>query len=275
MTVAEALREAARLLGPVCDTARLDAELLMAEALGISRSDMLLHCAAREAPGLFSGLVERRLRHEPLAYIVGRQEFYGRDFAVGPAVLIPRADSETIVRAALDACPEPRCVLDCGTGSGALLVTLLAEYPAATGIGVDSSAKALEIARANAARHIGNERAAMVLADWHRRGWAGGLGRFDLVIANPPYVETAAPLEPSVREWEPHAALFAGEEGLDQYRALIPQLPQLLETGGIAVLEIGSTQAQAVGAIARAACFNTSIINDLGDRPRAMVLRGS
>ena len=126
-TVAEALRDGAERLAPVSDTARLDAELLMAEALGVSRSELLLRHMQDEAPAEFEALVARRERREPVAYILGRKEFYGREFVVAPGVLIPRMDSESTVAAALEACPKPRRVLDCGVGSGALLFTILAE----------------------------------------------------------------------------------------------------------------------------------------------------
>lgn len=272
MTVSEALRDAARRLEPVSGTARLDAELLMAEAFGVPRSDVLLRHMGDAAPAGFAALVERRARHEPVAYIIGRQEFYGREFLVEPAVLIPRADSETVVAAALEACPAPRHVLDCGVGSGALLLTVLAERPEAKGIGIDRSGEALAIAARNASRHA-PDTAQLLRRDWHEPGWASDLGIFDLILANPPYVETDAELDPDVREWEPGGALFAGADGLDDYRVLIPQLPALLEEGGVAVLEIGAAQAGAVSAIAAQAGFDSSLCKDLAGRPRALVLR--
>ncbi|AKH43639.1 release factor glutamine methyltransferase [Altererythrobacter atlanticus] len=271
MIVADALRDAAQRLQPVSDTARLDAELLMAHALGASRSDMLLRHMRDPAPEGFGALTDRRARHEPVAYILGHQEFYGRNFEVGPAVLIPRADSETIVEAALEACPAPRRVLDCGVGSGALLVTVLVERPDAEGVGIDRSEDALEIARRNAAAH--ECRAQMIRRDWHEPGWTADLGRFDLILANPPYVEDDAPLDPNVRDWEPAGALFAGADGLADYRVLIPQLPALLAPGGVAVLEIGATQAEAVAAIGAGAGFETILRADLAGRPRAVIMR--
>jgi release factor glutamine methyltransferase len=225
VTVAEALRQAARRLEAVSDTARLDAELLMAEALGVSRSELLLRHTGDGEPEVFQALVMRRLAHEPVAQILGRKEFYGREFRVGRAVLTPRADSETTVAAALEACPDARRVLDCGTGSGALLLTLLAEWPQATGIGVDRSDSALSVAADNAIRLGLADRAEMRLEDWREPGWSAGLGRFDCVIANPPYVEAGAELAPSVSDFEPAEALYAGHEGLDDYRLLVPQLP--------------------------------------------------
>ena len=270
MTVADALREAARQLAARSDTARLDAELLMAHALGVSRSDMLLRHMQEPEPASFAALVERRAGHEPVAYIVGRKEFYGREFVVGPGVLIPRMDSETTVAAALEACPAPRRVLDCGVGSGALLLTVLAEAGGG-GVGIDRSPEALAIAARNARSHT---RGVMLLRrDWHEPGWTRGLGRFDLILANPPYVEDDAPMAPDVRHWEPEGALFAGPEGLDDYRVLIPQLPELLTESGVTVLEIGATQAEQVTEIAAQSGFACELHRDLADRPRALVLR--
>jgi release factor glutamine methyltransferase len=272
-TVAKALREAARQLETVSDTARLDAELLMAEALGVSRSELLLRHVGDPEPDVFADLVMRRLAHEPVAQILGRKEFYGREFWVCRDVLTPRADSETTVAAALEACPPDARILDCGTGSGALLLTLLAELPGARGIGIDRSQAALAVAADNAARLGLGDRAELRLADWHKPGWSAGLGRFDCVIANPPYVEIGAKLDPSVREFEPAGALFAGPDGLDDYLVLVPQLPVLLEPRGVAVLEIGASQADAVADIAAKAGFASELRRDLGARARALVLR--
>jgi release factor glutamine methyltransferase len=272
-SVAEALREAAGRLAATSDSARLDAELLMAEALGISRSELLLRHMQDEAPAAFEALVARREQREPVAYILGRKEFYGREFVVAPGVLIPRMDSEATVAAALEACPKPRRVLDCGVGSGALLFTVLAETGGGEGVGIDRSEEALAIAVLNASRHAIGPRGPLLRRDWSQPGWADDLGRFDLVLANPPYVEDDAPIEPDVRRWEPEGALFAGPEGLDDYRILVPQLPALLAEGGIAVLEIGASQAEAVSAIAADAGFSSVLRRDLGGRPRALVLR--
>ena len=271
-TVAEALREAARRLEAVSDTARLDAELLMAAALRTSRSEMLLRHTSDPAPDGFAALVERRLTHEPIAYILGRQEFYGREFLVTPDVLIPRADSETTLVAALRARPGAQRALDCGVGSGALLLSYLAEAPGTEGTGIDRSPEALAVAADNAERFGLAARCDLRIADWAEDGWSEGLGRFDLILANPPYVEDDADLAPSVRDHEPAGALFAGPEGLDDYRLLIPCLPALLAPQGVAVLEIGASQADSVGAIARAAGFAPVLHHDLAGRPRALAL---
>jgi release factor glutamine methyltransferase len=273
VTVAEAIRAAALRLAATSDTARLDAEVLMAHLLGASRSDLLLRRMTDPCPHGYAALVERRVEHEPVAYITGTQDFYGLPFVVSPAVLIPRGDSEVLVEAALALRPEPRRILDCGTGSGALLLAVLAQLPAAMGIGIDRSAEALAVASANAASLGLTGRAEMRLADWAVPGWADGPGRFDLILANPPYVEDAAHLDPSVRDHEPAGALFAGPDGLDAYRALIPQLPGLLAPGGTALVEIGASQAQAVGAIAARSGLDAKVHRDLAGRDRVLELK--
>ena len=274
-TVAQAIRDAAARLADTGDTARLDAELLMAHVVKVSRSELLLLHMNRDArPHLasFDRFVERRARHEPLAYLLGSQEFFGLELAVTPDVLIPRGDSETIVRAALEAAPRARRVIDLGTGSGALLLAFLSERSVAEGVGVDASAGALGVAAHNASALGMGGRAQFIKRDWTQRGWADGLGQFDLVLCNPPYVEDDAALDPDVRDYEPAAALFAGPEGLDDYRVIIPQLGKLLLPGGVAVLEIGHLQAESVGDIARESGFSVELKRDLAGRSRALVL---
>lgn len=273
-TVNDAIRAAAVRLEATSDTARLDAELLAAHLLGVTRSEMLLRHMRDPAPPGLAALVARRLEHEPVAYITGRQEFYGLPFIVSPAVLIPRGDSEVLVEAALAARPDARRVLDCGTGSGALLLAVLAYLREAGGVGIDCSEGALAIARRNAEALGLAPQAEWRLADWHAPGWADRLGGpFDLILANPPYVEADAALDPSVRDHEPAGALFAGPEGLDDYRVLVPQLPGLLAPGGVALVEIGHLQAEAVGAIAAAAGLEWSLHRDLAGRARALELK--
>jgi release factor glutamine methyltransferase len=271
LNVAQAIRQAAESLAATSETARLDAELLMAYALGLARSQMLVRRMADAAPEGFALLVERRAAHEPVAYITGVQEFYGRSFQVTPDVLIPRGDSEVLVERALAARPDARRVLDCGVGSGALLLTCLLELPVASGVGIDSSQAALCVARANAAALGLGVRAMLVRADWTQPGWSDELGGpFDLVLANPPYVELNAALAPDVRDHEPHEALFSGPDGLDDYRVLIPQMPALLASEGTAFVEIGATQGEAVMALADAAGLAPSLHHDLGGRPRVV-----
>lgn len=272
MTVTQALRRAARELETVSDTARLDAELLMAQALGVSRSELLLRHHAANVPARFEEFLARRLRCEPIAYILGRQQFRGLEFRVTPDVLIPRSDSECVVDAALSACAGPARVLDCGTGSGALLLSFLAERTEALGVGIDVSPAALAVAESNAAELGLAGRVRMLRRDWTQPVWRDGLGRFDLVLANPPYVESTAELDKSVRLFEPETALFAGPEGLDAYRCLVPQLPEIMQENGFAVVEIGAGQADSVGAIAAEAGFRSRLVRDLAGRPRALLL---
>lgn len=269
-TVAEAIRAAAERLAPGSDTARLDAEVLMAHALGATRSELLLRHLRDAAPEGFGSLVERRAGHEPVAYIVGHQEFHGLPFRVSPAVLIPRGDSETLVEAALAARPGAARVLDCGTGSGALLLAVLASLPAARGVGVDRSGPSLAVAAGNAAALGLGHRSAFLQRDWTRPDWRAGLGLFDLVLANPPYVETGAALAPSVAAHEPAGALFAGADGLADYRLLVPVLPALLAPGGTALVEIGATQAEAVMALGAGVGLAGRVHRDLAGRDRVI-----
>lgn len=255
-------------LASVSDTPRLDAELLMAHALGCSREAMLLSRMDQPAPPAFDALLARRLAHEPVAYITGTRAFWTIDLAVGPGVLIPRADSETLIEAAVTHFEGrvPATILDLGTGPGTLLLAALAEWPEARGLGVDASEAALDYAQANGER-IAPGRAAFRLCDW-----GAGIGaRFDLVLCNPPYVEADAVLDRQVADHEPRSALFAGADGLDDYRRIAPQLPGLVAPGGTAIVEIGHTQRDAVTALLEAEGATVACRRDLGGRPRALI----
>ena len=259
------LIRAARLLASVSSTPRLDAELLLAHAMGITREALLLG-PERAVPPSFDGLLERRLAHEPVAFITGERAFWTLDLHVTPDVLIPRPDSETLIEAALAhfAGRAPTSILDLGAGSGALLLAAMSEWPQAWGLGVDRSAAELAVARGNAER-LGLP-ARFVLGDW-----AAALdGRFDLILCNPPYVETGADLPPEVRGHEPHGALFAGEDGLDDYRRLAPQVARLLAPEGFAAVEIGAVQGEAAGALFRAAGLAVSVRQDLAAHDRCL-----
>lgn len=271
MNVAQSLRAAAERLSATSDTARLDAELLMAHALGCTRTDLLLRHMQAETPAVFAALVERRLAHEPVAYITGSAEFYGLELTVGPAVLIPRGDTETLIEAAREAFTQrqpPRRILDLGAGSGALLLAALSLWPDAEGVAIERSPEALAVARANGQRHAPAAR--FLSGDWTQANWASDLGQFDLVLSNPPYVEDAADLAPQVRAHEPAQALFSGPDGLDDYRILIPQVPSLLTENGIGIVEIGWTQGQAVSALANASGMSAKLHKDLALRERAV-----
>jgi release factor glutamine methyltransferase len=276
MTIADALRKAAQALEAVSETPRLDAELLMADALGIDRGAMLLMRMRDAEPDGFAERLARRRRHEPVAYIIGRQDFWTLSLTVSPAVLIPRSDSETLIEAALEMFRDgaPERILDLGTGSGALLLAALSEFPAAIGTGLEASEQALEIARTNAGATGLGARAHMLHGDWRQQGWTSALpAPFDLILANPPYIERDAELAPQVHGHEPHSALFAGDEGLDDYRVLIPELNELLAAQGVAIFEIGSRQRAAVSALAEAHGFDVQCRQDLAGHDRALILR--
>lgn len=269
--VRAALREAARRLEGVSDSPRLDAELLMAHALGIERPDLLLDPSRYGVPAGFAALIERRAAHEPVAYIVGYRDFWTIRVAVGPGVLIPRPDSETLIEAALahvDDREAPLHILDLGTGPGTLMLALLSELPEAAGLGVDVSAEALAFARRNADELQMQDRAIFREGDW-----ANGLdGQFDLILCNPPYIADSEALMPDVVDHEPAGALFAGADGLDDYRRIIPDLPRLIAPDGVAILEIGHRQRISVSDLAEAAGFTVACRQDLGGRDRALLL---
>ncbi|MFV0623897.1 peptide chain release factor N(5)-glutamine methyltransferase [Sphingomonas sp. ac-8] len=265
----EAVREAAQRIAGVSDTPRLDAELLMAHAMGVERTTLLLARLDDPVPPGFAALVEARLSHTPVAYLTGRRAFWTIELEVGPGALVPRADSETLIEAAVAhfVGRAPATVLDLGTGPGTLLLAALDEWPQARGVGVDRSVQALGYARRNAERLDMARRAQFALGDW-----ATALdGRFDLVLANPPYIGTDEALPQEVVGHEPAGALFAGGGGLDAYRLLAPQIARLIAPGGVAVVEIGWTQADAVSALLANQGLLTSVKQDLAGRPRAVV----
>ena len=271
MKVRDALARATQRLAATSETPRLEAELLMAEALGIERETLLLSGLNGEAPDGFEALLRRREAGEPIAYITGRRAFWTIELAVAPGVLIPRPDSETLIEAAVEhfGARTPASVLDLGTGSGALLLAALDQWPEARGLGVDRSEQALSIAAANA-----EQLGLAGRADFCRGDWGESIDRtFDLVLCNPPYVEAAAALPRDVADWEPHSALFAGSDGLDDYRRLAPQTRRLLNPGGVACFEIGAGQASAVTALFQAQDLSVSTRNDLSGTPRCIVLR--
>jgi release factor glutamine methyltransferase len=225
-------------------------ELTAAELLG--RPERTLSVAEAER---LEAYVDRRGKREPVSRILGARDFYGRSFAISPATLDPRPDSETLIEAVLDLArsehrgSEPLRLIDIGTGSGCLLLTLLCELPLATGVGTDISEAALEVARANAYRLGVADRAAWLAAD----ALEGVAGRFDILVANPPYIRSAdiAELEPEVRGFDPVAALDGGRDGLDLYRRIATGIPTVVSDGWV-VLEVGHDQADAVsGLLAR------------------------
>ena len=242
----------------------------MAHALGVERGDMLLRHLGDPAPQGFGTLLARREAGEPVAYITGRRAFWTIELEVGPGVLIPRPDSETLLEAAVAhfAGKAPGRILDLGTGPGTLLLAALAQWPDARGLGVDASAAALDYATRNAERLGLATRAEFRLGDWAE----GVAGPFDLILCNPPYVEAGATLPRDVAEWEPHEALFAGPDGLDDYRRLAPQVRRLLGAGGIACIELGARQAAGVAPLFAVEGLRTALHNDLAGHARCLAL---
>lgn len=250
-------------------TPRLDAELLLAHALGIARDRLLLTLADHSVPPAFADLVERRAAHEPVAYITGTRAFWTIDLHVAPGVLIPRADSETLIESAVAhfaGTAGPRRVLDLGTGSGALLLAALDEWPEATGVGIDASDAALRIALGNAAR-IAPGRATIA-----RGGWDGTGERFDLILCNPPYVASGETLSDEVVRHEPASALFAGADGLDDYRAIAPLLRGQMTASGVACVEIGHDQAERAANLFLQRGLHVALRRDLAGRDRCLVV---
>ena len=269
--VIRALDDATRQLSETSDTPRLDAELLMAEALHIDRDRLLLSPPDKKVPQRFSKMVERRKKGEPVAYITGRRAFWNIDLHVGPGVLVPRPDSEVLIASAIEHFEGrggPQRILDLGTGPGTLLLAALDVWPGATGIGIDVSRRALSYASANARRLGFEQRLKFKIGDWAEGVTEG----FDLILCNPPYVAEGAELGPGVREFEPDEALFAGETGLDAYRALAPQLPKLLNPRGLAAVEIGQDQGKAVTDLLARDGLEARVARDFGDRARAVLL---
>lgn len=279
-TVGAVLAAATRRLqqADVAETPRLDAILLLEQASGIAANRLRLDPAvplAADVVAAFEALLQRRLAHEPVSKIVGLREFWSLSFRTGRDVLDPRPDSETLVAAVLDATADraaPLRLVDFGTGSGCLLLSLLHELPQATGLGIDLSPAALAVARENADRLGLASRAIFREGDWGR----GLDGAFDILISNPPYIETAVlpTLEPEVAQYDPVLALDGGPDGLDAYRRLMPDLARFAAPGALAALEVGQGQDVAVGALLAGAGFaDLSVRADLGGIRRVVVGR--
>lgn len=261
------------------DQAEAEARRMLLAATNLSRSDFIIKpdraLTAAECHKLDQWLA-RRSGGEPLTRIIGQRDFWTLNLRVAPDVLDPRADTETIVEIALeilgDARNAPLRILDLGTGSGALLLALLAECKNATGLGIDLSPTACALAQDNAAR---NDLAARVTVQQGR--WADGLSeKFDLIVSNPPYIETAtiANLEPEVREHDPVLALDGGADGLAAYREIMCDLPRILAPNGLVILELGIGQAAAVARLAHANDLKiVGLKSDLGGVERALALR--
>jgi release factor glutamine methyltransferase len=279
-SVAELLFEGAEHLrsGPHSDRNRADAELLLMHVLGRNRAWVLAHAEAipsDQQAGGFITLIERRYRGEPMQYIIGETEFYGLPFTVTPDVLIPRPDTEHLVEKALELArviEQPR-IVDVGTGSGAIAVTLAHELPAAGIAAIDLSEAALEVARGNAKRN-GVEHRVRFLAGDLLAPVAGE--RFDLVVSNPPYVPDTdrALISVEVREFEPALALFGGQDGLAVHRRLLPAAYNALVSGGFIAIEMGFSQGDAIDELLQASGFvDIGVTADLQGIPRVASAR--
>jgi release factor glutamine methyltransferase len=256
------------------DSARLDARILLAHAMGVTREDLI---AAKREPSsreaaLFETFITRRIAREPVAYIREKREFWSMDFKVGPGVLVARPETETLIEAAISQTRDRKASLsiaDLGTGSGALLIAALKEFPNARGTGFERSAEAFAYAKVNLARHGLTIRGKLVAGDWSEAE-----GQFDLVFSNPPYIPTADidGLDPEVRLYEPHAALDGGADGFAAYRDLAGIIPRLLRPGGLAFLELGRGQAIQVEPLFGSLAV-VHVAPDLAGIPRVLVLK--
>jgi release factor glutamine methyltransferase len=277
VTIAQAIRTGATSLEPIADNPRLEARLLLAHALGLTQNDLIRDpnrpLDASVGTCAYDAMLRRRAAREPLALILGHREFWSLDFQVSSATLIPRPDSETLIEAALAAFagrPPPGRIVDLGTGTGCLLLALLKEFPAAFGIGLDLSADAAVLAKANASRLGLADRSAFIAGDWTNPL----SGRFDLIVSNPPYISSRdiETLMPEVACHEPRRALDGGPDGCRAYRAILPNLRHHLQPNGRAILELGAGQANYLIDLARASGLAGSLRLDLAKIPRAIIL---
>ncbi len=235
------------------ETASMDARILLQYVLQVTREELLLDNERELKPkqlAAYQELVEKRKNRQPVSQLTGKREFWGMCFKVTQSTLDPRPDSETLIEAILSRLPAreaPLKVLDLGTGTGCLLLTVLSEYPNASGTGVDISADALDVARENATRLGLEGRTAFVSSCWG----SNVEGSYDIVISNPPYIPSSVipGLAAEVAQWEPKLALDGGPDGMDCYRAIVPQLKTLLNPEGVAVFEIGIGQAKELEAL--------------------------
>ncbi|SMH54825.1 peptide chain release factor N(5)-glutamine methyltransferase [Azospirillum agricola] len=265
----------ARLREAGIDTPDLDARYLLEHALNLTRTDFITKSeqSVSEADTARAlALIDRRAAHEPVGRILGHREFWTIDLALNPDTLEPRPDTETVVEAVLKAIPDRNAslrLLDLGTGTGCILLALLAELPNASGLGVDLSPLAVEAAAGNAERNRLAARARFQTGDWG----SGIADRFDIVVSNPPYIPTAdiATLAPEVREHDPRRALDGGADGLDPYRIIAAQLPALLVPGGLVAVEVGQGQAPDVADLfAAQGIADIARLRDLGGIERCV-----
>lgn len=260
LRLADFLRASEKKLSDACiDRPGFDARFLIGQALGLDRGELFSQAdriLTEEERHRAQALIDRRANYEPVGRIMGEREFWGLTFHLNEATLEPRPDSEILIETTLRYLPQkdaPLQILDLGTGSGCLLLSVLHEFPNAKGLGLDIAPRAVEQANKNA-EHLGLQNRATFKVN----NWLEGIkGPFDLILANPPYIEQQEipALMPEVRDYDPLAALDGGIDGLVPYRLLIPQLPKLMSKGGLAVFEVGYNQAASVSALFHANGF--------------------
>ncbi len=254
--------------------ADVDARILLAYAMDYEPSRLMLIGDEEVHPEVFrtfDGYLAAREKFQPVSQIIGGREFWGRWFVVTPDVLDPRPETESLIETALQHGPFQR-ILDLGTGTGILAVTLTAEWPDARAIAIDISSEAIAIATKNAAAHDVADRVNLIVSNWYD----AVAGQFDLIVSNPPYIAAAemAELSPDVRNWEPFLALTPGGDGLEAYRMIAAALNEFLADDGLALFEIGHTQGADVADIFRAAGFaNVTVSQDLGGKDRVVVVK--
>ncbi len=274
-TAADALRAAVRRLKPVLGTqASRDTRVLLADALGVELGRLTLVLPEPISPNqstVFQSHLARRITRQPVSQIIGRRLFWGREFMVTRDVLDPRPETELLIDLVMQG-TAPKTVLDLGTGSGCILLTLLAEFSDAEGVGTDISAPALEVAQQNAIALGLAARTRLTNSSW----FDTVKGQFDLIVCNPPYIteHEMLGLEPEVAEWEPRQALTPEGDGLDAYRRIAAQLSQHLTPGGRAGFELGKDQGEAVTGLFRDQGFdNLTLHQDLNGHDRVVVVQ--
>ena len=275
VTVHEALTTATAWLKDAgIPNADIDARVLLANAMGCEPSRLILMEDDEVHPDVFrtfDGYLASREKFQPVSQIIGGREFWGRWFSVTPDVLDPRPETESLIETALQHGPFER-ILDLGTGSGILAVTLAAEWAEARAIAIDISNEAIAVATKNAAAHEVSDRVNLIVSNW----FDAVAGQFDLIVSNPPYIAAAemGELSPDVRNWEPFLALTPGGDGLDSYRTIASMLNDFLADKGLALFEIGYTQAADVVEIFQAAGFaNVVVSQDLGGKDRVVAVK--
>ncbi len=273
VTIKQVLKDAVQQLSACrhVTTAQLDAEILLSHAIGKSREYLIGHEDDLIAAEFVQSLTQRRLSGEPIAYITGKKDFWKREFKVTKDTLIPRPETELIIEKALEIFTDKKTnleVLDLGTGTGCIMLSILEEFPNAVGVGVDISNKALDIAKENA---LGNSRVEFIQSNWF-----DNLGdrKFDLIVSNPPYISKSESLGISVVDFEPHSALFAEDDGYKCYKIIAKDIKKHLKKNGVGIFEFGQGQSEKVADIFKFFGFRSNkICMDLAGIDRVIMIQ--